>query len=467
VEPANDGADGAPIVFRAVPGDSAVLDGAGTAIDYGGLFQIIGRAHIAVDGLHLRNAARAGYFIEDARDIRIERCTTHNTVSSGIGAWNCRRLLVADCDVALSCNDGDQECITVAGCDSFEVRDCHVHDGGPGNNGGEGIDAKDGSCNGRLAGNVVHDIVRLGIYVDAWDKHTHDIEVAGNVVSACADGFALASESGGVLENIRVVNNVAYGNRWRGFLIAAYGAPGAPHPMRNIALVNNTAVGNGVPDWGGGIAHDNPEATGVVIRNNLCSGNASFQILVVPAARDSAAVDHNLLDAFRGDPEEVRGLFAVEGDPLFAAPGANDFHLSAGSPAVDAGSSMGAPSEDFEGRPRPAGAGVDIGAFEFRGTDDAEAPASLRFSGRLSLGRNYPNPALRTTTLPFSLPETGRARLSIVDPLGREMACLVDADMPRGWSTARWDASRVPNGFYVAVLRCGGLHTVMPLIVNR
>ena len=41
-----------------------------------------------------------------------------------------------------------------------------------------------------------------------------------------------------------------------------------------------------------------------------------------------------------------------------------DFHLQDGSPAIDAGTSTGAPSEDIESSPRPQGAGYDIGAYE-------------------------------------------------------------------------------------------------------
>jgi hypothetical protein len=48
---------------------------------------------------------------------------------------------------------------------------------------------------------------------------------------------------------------------------------------------------------------------------------------------------------------------------LFVDPG-SDFHLKPGSPAVNTGTLTEAPSVDLEDNPRPAGPGVDIGAYE-------------------------------------------------------------------------------------------------------
>ena len=42
-----------------------------------------------------------------------------------------------------------------------------------------------------------------------------------------------------------------------------------------------------------------------------------------------------------------------------------DFHLKPGSPAIDRGSPIDAPNYDFEGDPRPAGSGYDIGMDEY------------------------------------------------------------------------------------------------------
>jgi hypothetical protein len=42
-----------------------------------------------------------------------------------------------------------------------------------------------------------------------------------------------------------------------------------------------------------------------------------------------------------------------------------DYHLTSSSPAIDAGTSTGAPSTDFADGPRPQGSGFDIGAYEY------------------------------------------------------------------------------------------------------
>jgi hypothetical protein len=53
-------------------------------------------------------------------------------------------------------------------------------------------------------------------------------------------------------------------------------------------------------------------------------------------------------------------------DPRFVDAAQGDFHLMAGSPAIDAADSAATLSTDFDGTTRPQGAGRDLGAFEYK-----------------------------------------------------------------------------------------------------
>jgi hypothetical protein len=340
-----------------------------------GLIHIEDVSYIRVVGLRFINAGphenSCGIYVDNTSHIVIEKNYTYNTVSSGIGVWNSSNIIIDGNEVELACNDGEQECITVAATSNFEIRNNHVHHGGPGTNGGEGIVPKDGSHDGKVYGNLIHHVKRgerTGIYLDAWDKHTYNIEVFRNTVHDCSAGISLASESGGLLEHIKIFNNILFNNDTNGLEIGNWGEEGiSRRPVRDVHFINNTVVQNGTSGWGGGIHLENPDSREILIRNNIFSQNLTAQISIeadIPVG--SLTVDHNMIDGFRDYEEEIRGTSYIEKKPLFVNPSEQNFRLKEGSPAIDAASPVYAPRHDFDGNSRPLGKGHDLGAFEHR-----------------------------------------------------------------------------------------------------
>lgn len=391
VIPMHSGASGAQITYAAFPGDTVTIDGQGISVpEYCGLFYLTGVDYIKVEGFRVIHSNQAGILADTCSYIVILRNYTYDTYSSGIGIWNVYNATVQANEVELACNDGGQESISIGNTQYFDVNDNLVHNGGPGTNGGEGICAKDGSAFGSVHHNVVHDMNRLGIYCDAWDKLTHDITFFANVSYANHGyGLAVACENGGTLQNIHIYDNVAYANYLDGFAFGGWGNP-TTHTLQDIYLVNNTFYNNGTPSyWGGCISIENPEIQNIVVRNNACSQNAMYQIRKDVTITTGFTVDYNLIDGYRGYEDEIYGSNYVEGAAQFAdAEGAN-FHLQANSPALDTGQSAEAPPNDFDGNPRPVGGGYDIGAFELQQTGSNFTVACSPTAFQVPQGSSY------------------------------------------------------------------------------
>ena len=93
-----------------------------------------------------------------------------------------------------------------------------------------------------------------------------------------------------------------------------------------LIIENNTFYNNGT-----GIARDDTSGT---IMNNIFSNND-----VAISASDTSGLYYNLYFSNGDDSTGVRETSAVTGDPLFVDAANGDFHLTEGSPAIEAGDS--------------------------------------------------------------------------------------------------------------------------------
>lgn len=72
------------------------------------------------------------------------------------------------------------------------------------------------------------------------------------------------------------------------------------------------------------------------------------------------------------------------------------------------------------------------------------------------LEQNYPNPFNPTTEIHFQIPSNGHVVLRVFDSLGREVASLLNTDLPAGSHSATFIASGFSSGLYVYGIETGG-----------
>lgn len=307
----------APVTVAAYPGDTVTIQPNAGSNDWN--YRVLAfdrnQSYIIIIGFIIDGAnvgADAIQINSSAHHIRIQNCEIRNMPSNGV-------------HVSPDAN-------------SNEILTNNIHDV-------HGTDHMHGiyleGSNSLIAGNAIHHCSGYGVHIynGYAGKSANNNTVYKNKVFQ--NGTALPSNSAGILLGSGS-NNIAYDN-------LVWGNPvgiriGFFSTVNNQALNNTVYLNTGSQ---GQVGIYVSSGSGAVVKNNIIYQNGT-----------------NILN--NGTGTVLANNLTI--DPLFVNVSAQDFHLEPGSPARDAGLTLGVVPDDFDGLARPQGTAYDIGAYEGGGS---------------------------------------------------------------------------------------------------
>lgn len=103
------------------------------------------------------------------------------------------------------------------------------------------------------------------------------------------------------------------------------------------------------------------------------------------------------------------------------------------------------------------------GTFAYSQTVDAEITIPAEFI----LNQNYPNPFNPSTTIRYSIPESGFVNLKLYDVLGNELKSLVNTQQEAGQYEFVFDAAGLASGVYYYRIQSGEFTSTKKLVLMK
>jgi len=360
----------APIALRAAPGATVTVTGGTNG------FVISGRSWITVDGFTVTNTPDYGITVSSSSSITISNNNvsyagfqTSGMTRAGIRLNNSTDSLI----VGNKSHDNSYAGIMVVGGTRNEVRGNETFRNARGfERAAPGIRIYESTAN-VVDNNITHDNEDSGIesYSGANDTLIYN-NVSYNNGDHGIDDLRTTGQ--------RIIGNTVYKNVTAGINLEGNSTGGT--------IMNNISVDNGIrsPRTHSDIRVESGSTAGTTVDYNVVHLTTPDTLLIWNS------VSYTTLAAYQATSGQMS--HGLDADPKWRDIGARDFHLVAGSPAIDYADSgtSGQPALDAEDLPRiddPAtpntGAGPrtydDAGAFEFQpSTLDAPPSASLTVS---------------------------------------------------------------------------------------
>jgi parallel beta-helix repeat protein len=375
------GTSSAPIVFTAAPGATVTVTGQSNG------FVISGRSWLTVNGFNVTNTPEYGINVSGSSFITI----SNNNVSysgfqeSGMTKGGIRLNNSTDSLVAgnTSHDNSYAGIMVVGGSTRNEVQGNETFRNARGfERAAPGIRIY-ASTGNVVDDNITHDNEDSGIesYSGANDTLIYN-NVSYNNGDHGIDDLRTTGQ--------RIIGNTVYKNVTAGINLEGNSTGGT--------VMNNISVDNGIksPRTHSDIRIENGSTAGTTVDNNVVNLTTPDTLLIW------SSVSYTTLAAFQAASGQM--LHGIDADPKWRNIPAHDFHLTAGSPAIDYADSgtSGQPALDAEGHPRvdePATPNTGVGP---RAYDDAGAFEFQPASGDLP-----PSPALTVS------PSSGTAPLAV------------------------------------------------------
>jgi len=367
---ANSGSPGSPIVFSPAAGATVTISGQAHG------FTISSRSYVTVEGFNVSSTSGDGISVTGSNNVTLSGNhvsyagqPAKGQIAAGIALANTTDSLVSASTVDHNTRAG----IHLSGSTTrVEVLGNVAYSNAAGYQRlAPGIDVR--SSGNTIANNVSHDNEDSGLQF-----------YTGGSNSLAVDNLAYNNGDHGI-DNLnvtgqRIIGNTVYNNVTAGINVEA-------STTSSATVENNISVDNGInsPRTSSNIRVDSNSISGSTVDYNLVSLRTPGTMYIWNGT------GYGSLTAFQqATGQEAHG---VQADPKWTAPGSHDYHLSAGSPAIDSANSdvSGEQTTDLEGNGRAddtgtpnTGAGQrtydDRGAYEFQGTSppvDLPPTASL------------------------------------------------------------------------------------------
>lgn len=392
------GAAGAPVRFVAAAGATPVLDGSGGL--YAGFTtdSNLDVSDIVIDGFSIRNYAGFGIVAWSTND-----------------RWTLLNLLIQDNDdegirlsnsagshvetVRLEGNAGGFDCTPILpglpddpGCTDLTIVEVQAIDNGTGSH--TGVDAFAVERGDRID---VERCLAAGGPGDGFDFKSqrtmlsrviaygtrNNIKLWGGgsgienalAYDATADAnLVLAGGGSYTIANSTIANMTGY----------AYLATAGDGNVPTTVALHNTIFANDNPAMGGTLVFFD-SGVSLTADNNLYYNPYRSDALVCAAFPPYGGDCFSAADIEGQTTHPWMEPNARSADPSFVSAGTKDFHLAAGSPAIDAGTAGFAPAVDLDGKSRSQGSAPDIGAYEYGSAapNPTPTPASYSIAGAI------------------------------------------------------------------------------------